>query len=177
MPSIYAVGDVTGRAALTPIAIREGHAFADTVFGNKPWCVDHRLIATAVFSTPEIGVIGHNEDVARRCYGEIDVYKASFRPMKATLSGRNERVIMKVIVERASDRVVGVHVMGPDAGEIIQAVGIAVTMGATKADFRPHHRGASDPRRGIGHDAHAVRGQASGRRGLGEARTGPSQTR
>jgi glutathione reductase (NADPH) len=135
VPSIYAVGDVTGRAALTPIAIREGHAFADTVFGNKPWCVDHRLIATAVFSTPEIGVIGHNEDVARDCYGAIDVYKAAFRPMKATLSGRNERVIMKVLVERASDRVVGVHVMGPDAGEIIQAVGIAVTMGATKADF------------------------------------------
>ncbi len=135
VPSIYAVGDVTGRAALTPIAIREGHAFADTVFGGKPWCVDHRLIATAVFSTPEIGVIGHNEDVARGCYGDIDVYKASFRPMKATLSGRNERVIMKVIVERASDRVVGVHVLGPDAGEIIQAVGIAVTMGATKADF------------------------------------------
>ena len=135
VPSIYAVGDVTGRAALTPIAIREGHAFADTVFGGKPWCVDHRLIATAVFSTPEIGVIGHNEDVARECYGAIDVYKASFRPMKATLSGRNERVIMKVIVERAGDRVVGVHVMGPDAGEIIQAVGIAVTMGATKADF------------------------------------------
>ena len=135
VPSIYAVGDVTGRAALTPIAIREGHAFADTVFGQKPWCVDHRLIATAVFSTPEIGVIGHNEDVARGCYEAIDVYKASFRPMKATLSGRNERVLMKVIVERASDRVVGVHVMGPDAGEIIQAVGIAVTMGATKADF------------------------------------------
>ncbi|WP_232629717.1 glutathione-disulfide reductase [Methylobacterium sp. Leaf118] len=135
VPSIYAVGDVTGRAALTPVAIREGHAFADTVFGGKPWCVDHRLIATAVFSTPEIGVIGHNEDVARGCYDAIDVYKASFRPMKATLSGRDERVIMKVIVERASDRVVGVHVMGPDAGEIIQAVGIAVTMGATKADF------------------------------------------
>ncbi|MBK3405010.1 glutathione-disulfide reductase [Methylorubrum populi] len=135
VPSIYAVGDVNGRAALTPVAIREGHAFADTVFGHKPWCVDHRLIATAVFSTPEIGVIGHNEDVARRCYEAVDVYKASFRPMKATLSGRDERVIMKVLVDRASDRVVGVHVLGPDAGEIIQAVGIAVTMGATKADF------------------------------------------
>ncbi|MDU0220530.1 glutathione-disulfide reductase, partial [Escherichia coli] len=80
----------------------------------------------AVFSTPEIGVIGHNEDVARRCYEAVDVYKASFRPMKATLSGRDERVIMKVLVDRASDRVVGVHVLGPDAGEIIQAVGIAV---------------------------------------------------
>ncbi len=135
VPSIYAVGDVTDRAALTPIAIREGHAFADTVFGNKPWCVDHGLIPTAVFSTPEIGVVGHNEDVARRHFGAIDVYRSSFRPMKATLSGRDERVLMKVIVDCASDRVIGVHVVGHDAGEIIQAVGIAVTMGATKADF------------------------------------------
>ena len=135
VPSIYAVGDVTNRAALTPIAIREGHAFADTVFGGKPWCVDHRLIPTAVFSTPEIGVVGHNEDVARRCFPEIDVYRASFRPMKASLSGRDERTLMKVLVDKPSDRVVGVHVLGHDAGEIIQAVGIAVTMGATKADF------------------------------------------
>lgn len=135
VPSIYAVGDVTDRAALTPIAIREGHAFADTVFGGRPWCVDHKLIPTAVFSTPEIGVVGHNEDVARRCFPEIDVYRSSFRPMKATLSGRDERTLMKVIVERAGNRVVGVHVLGHDAGEIIQAVGIAVTMGATKADF------------------------------------------
>ncbi|HEX8416107.1 MAG TPA: glutathione-disulfide reductase [Methylobacterium sp.] len=135
VPSIYAVGDVTNRAALTPIAIREGHAFADTVFGDKPWSVDHRLIPTAVFSTPEIGVVGHNEDTARGLFGEIEVYKSSFRPMKASLSGRDERVFMKVLVDCASDRVVGVHVLGHDAGEIIQAVGIAVTMGATKADF------------------------------------------
>ena len=135
VPSIYAVGDVTDRAALTPIAIREGHAFADTVFGDKPWRVDHGLIPTAVFSTPEIGVVGHNEDVARDLYATIDVYRSRFRPMKATLSGRDERVLMKVVVDCASDRVVGVHVLGHDAGEIIQAVGIAVTMGATKADF------------------------------------------
>ncbi|GJD78696.1 glutathione-disulfide reductase [Methylobacterium gregans] len=135
VPSIYAVGDVTNRANLTPIAIREGHAFADTVFGGKPAQVDHRLIPTAVFSTPEIGVVGHNEDTARACYGAIDVYRAAFRPMMATLSGRQERVLMKVLVEPESDRVVGVHVVGHDAGEIIQAVGIAVTMGATKADF------------------------------------------
>ncbi|WP_375465105.1 glutathione-disulfide reductase [uncultured Methylobacterium sp.] len=135
VPSIYAVGDVTNRANLTPIAIREGHAFADTVFGARPACVDHRLIPTAVFSTPEIGVVGHNEDVARRLCGAIDVYKASFRPMKAALSGRDERILMKVLVERATDKVVGVHIFGHDAGEIIQAVGIAVTMGATKADF------------------------------------------
>ena len=133
--SVYAVGDVTNRVALTPIAIREGHAFADTVYGGRPTEVDHTLIPTAVFSTPEIGVVGHNEDTARSLCGEIDVYKSDFRAMKATLSGRNERVFMKVIVERATDRVVGVHVLGHDAGEIIQAVGIAVTMGATKADF------------------------------------------
>jgi glutathione reductase (NADPH) len=113
VPSIYAVGDVTNRANLTPVAIREGHAFADTVYGGKPACVDHRLIPTAVFSTPEIGVVGHTEAAAREIYGRIDVYKARFRPMKATLSGREERILMKVI----------------------QAVGIAVTMGATKADF------------------------------------------
>ena len=135
MASIYAVGDVTNRANLTPIAIREGHAFADTVFGNRPSCVDHRLIPTAVFSTPEIGVVGHTEDVARAIFGKVDVYKASVRPMKATLSGRAERILMKVIVDCASDKVVGVHIVGHDAGEIIQAVGIAVTMGATKADF------------------------------------------
>lgn len=133
-PSIFAVGDVTNRAALTPIAIREGHAFADTVFGGKPTMIDHSLIPTAVFTTPEIGVIGHNEDVARR-HCEIDVYKTSFRPMKATLSGRDERVLMKLIVERATDRVIGVHIMGHDAGEMIQLAGVAVTMGATKADF------------------------------------------
>lgn len=135
VPSIYAVGDVTNRANLTPIAIREGHAFADTVFGGKSWAVDHGLIPTAVFSTPEIGVVGHNEDTARKLYGAVDVYRSSFRPMKATLSGSDERVLMKLIVDCASDRVVGVHVLGHDAGEIIQAVGIAVTMGATKADF------------------------------------------
>ena len=135
MPSIYAVGDVTDRANLTPVAIREGHAFADTVFGGKPACVDHRLIPTAVFSTPEIGVVGHTEEAARAIYGRIDVFKARFRPMKATLSGREEQVLMKVLVDCASDRVVGVHIFGHDAGEVIQAVGIAVTMGATKADF------------------------------------------
>ncbi|HEX5867660.1 MAG TPA: glutathione-disulfide reductase [Beijerinckiaceae bacterium] len=134
-PSIYAVGDVTNRANLTPIAIREGHAFADTVFGGRPTMVDHGLIATAVFSTPEIGVIGCSEEAARRRYDAIDVYKTSFRPMKATLSGRDERTFLKLVVERAGGTVVGVHIMGHDAGEMIQLAGIAVTMGATKADF------------------------------------------
>lgn len=135
MPSIYAIGDVTNRAALTPIAIREGHAFADTVFGNKPTMVDYDLIPTAVFSTPEIGVIGCGEQSARARFGEIDIYKTAFRPMRATLSGSQERVMMKLIVERATDKVVGVHIVGHDAGEMIQLAGIAVTMGATKADF------------------------------------------
>ncbi len=134
-PSIYAIGDVTNRANLTPIAIREGHAFADTVFGDRPTMVDHSLIPTAVFSTPEIGTIGPSEAVARQLYDEIDVYKTSFRPMKATLSGRDERTFLKLLVEPVSDKVVGVHIMGHDAGEMIQLAGIAVTMGATKADF------------------------------------------
>ncbi|HEX2135982.1 MAG TPA: glutathione-disulfide reductase [Microvirga sp.] len=135
IPSIYAVGDVTNRAALTPVAIREGHAFADTVFGGKPTLVDHSLIPTAVFSTPEIGVVGLTEAAARSRCGEIDVYKTSFRPMRATLSGRDDRVLMKLLVDPASDRVMGVHIVGHDAGEMIQLAGVAVTMGATKADF------------------------------------------
>jgi glutathione reductase (NADPH) len=134
-PSIYAIGDVTNRANLTPVAIREGHAFADTVFGGRPTMVDHSLIATAVFSTPEIGTIGPSEAVARDLYGDIDVYKTSFRPMKATLSGRDERTLLKLLVERATDKVLAVHILGHDAGEMIQVAGIAVTMGATKADF------------------------------------------
>jgi glutathione reductase (NADPH) len=134
-PSIYAVGDVTNRAALTPIAIREGHAFADTVFGGRPTMVDHHLIPTAVFSTPEIGVIGMSEAAARSACGDVRIYKAGFRAMKATLSGRDERVLMKLVVDDASDRVLGVHIMGSAAGEMIQTVGIAITMGATKADF------------------------------------------
>jgi glutathione reductase (NADPH) len=134
-PSIYAVGDVTNRAALTPVAIREGHAFADTVFGDRPTIVDHGMIPTAVFSTPEIGTVGCTEATARARYGDIDVYKTSFRPMKATLSGRDDRVLMKLLVDRATDRVVGLHVVGHDAGEMIQLAGVAITMGATKADF------------------------------------------
>ena len=134
IPSIYAVGDVTNRANLTPIAIREGHAFADTVFGGRPTMVDHSIIPTAVFSTPEIGVIGCSEAAGRR-RGEVEIYKTSFRSMKATLAGTPDRFFMKVIVAPATDRVIGLHIMGEGAGEIIQAVGIAVTMGATKADF------------------------------------------
>ncbi len=135
VPSIFAVGDVTDRVNLTPVAIREGHALADTLFGGKPWTVDHDVVASAVFSTPEIGTVGLTEEVARGQGRDIDVYRARFRPMKHTLSGRDERTLMKLVVDAESDRVLGVHILGEDAGELIQAVAIAVTMGATKADF------------------------------------------
>jgi len=135
VPSVYAIGDVTNRVNLTPVAIREGHAFADTVFGGKPTPVDHTNVPTAVFSEPEVGVIGLTETQARERLVRLDVYKTTFRPMKATLSGRDTRSFMKLLVDGATDRVVGCHIVGPDAGELIQVVGIAVKMGATKADF------------------------------------------
>jgi glutathione reductase (NADPH) len=135
VPSIYAVGDVTGRANLTPVAIREGHAFADTVYGGRKVKVDHSIIPTAVFSQPELGTVGLTEALARVRHPEIDLYKTSFRAMKNTLSGSQERTFMKLVVDAQSDRVLGVHLMGPGSGELIQAVGIAVTMGATKAQF------------------------------------------
>jgi glutathione reductase (NADPH) len=135
VPNIYAVGDVTDRINLTPVAIREGHAFADTVFGDKPVKVDHTDVPTAVFSEPELGVIGLTEAQAAERYPRVDVYKTSFRPMKATLSGRDTRSFFKLIVDAATDRVLGCHIAGPDAGEMIQLVGIAVKMKATKADF------------------------------------------
>ena len=135
VPNIYAVGDVTNRVNLTPVAIREGHAFADTVYGGKPTKVDHNNVPTAVFSEPELGVIGLTEAQAREQFDTVDIYKTSFRPMKATLSGRAGRVFMKLLVDAASGRVVGCHIAGPDAGEMIQLIGIAVRMGATKADF------------------------------------------
>lgn len=134
-PSIYAVGDVTDRVALTPVAIREGHAFADSVFGKKLWTVDYNTIPTAVFSTPEIGTVGLPEHEALRVHGTVDIYKTSFRPMKAILAGRDERMFMKLIVDHASQRVVGVHIIGPDAAEIVQMAAIALRLGATKADF------------------------------------------
>ncbi|WP_375460741.1 glutathione-disulfide reductase [uncultured Enterovirga sp.] len=136
VPTISAVGDVTNRANLTPIAIREGHAFADTVFGGKPTAVDHGLIPTGVFSTPEIGTVGMSEVAARARHGDdVVIYKASFRPMKATITGRDERTMMKIVVDGPTDRVLGVHLLGHDAGEIIQLAAVALGMGATKADF------------------------------------------
>jgi glutathione reductase (NADPH) len=133
--NIYAVGDVTNRINLTPVAIREAHAFADTVYGGKPTPVDHTNVPTAVFSEPEIGVIGLTESKARERLNKVDIYKSSFRPMKATLPGRDTRMFMKLVVDSITDRVVGCHIAGPYAAELIQVIGIAVKMGATKADF------------------------------------------
>ena len=135
VPGIYAVGDVTDRVNLTPVAIREGHAFADRVFGGKAVSTPYDMIPTAVFSEPEIGTVGLSEADARAAHGELDIYKARFRPMKYTLAGRDERMLMKLVVARGSGRVVGCHVLGPDAGEIVQMAAIAMRMGATKADF------------------------------------------
>lgn len=135
VPSIFAVGDVTDRVNLTPVAIREGHAFADTEFGGKDWTADHSMIPTAVFSQPEIGTVGLTQAEALAAHGAVDVYRSQFRPMKHTLSGRDEKMLMKILVEPESDKVLGVHILGHDAGELAQVLGIALRMGATKADF------------------------------------------
>jgi glutathione reductase (NADPH) len=135
VPHIYAVGDVSGRVALTPVAIREGHAVADSLFGGRPTPIQHRLIPTAVFSQPAAAAIGMTEPVARELGHDVVVFRARFRPMRYALSGRDEQVLVKVLVDRANDRVLGVHMVGPDTPEIIQAIAVAVTMGATKADL------------------------------------------
>ena len=135
VPHIYAVGDVTHRTNLTPVAIREGHAFADSIFGNKRVKVDHSNIPTAVFTQPEVGTVGLTEAEALAQYTHIDIYKADFRSLKATLSGSESRVMMKLIVDASTDRILGCHIVGPEAGELIQVLGIAVKMKATKADF------------------------------------------
>lgn len=132
---IWAVGDVTDRIALTPVAIKEGHAFADTEYGNKPWTADHELVASAVFSTPELASVGLTEEEARKRHGEIDVYRSKFRPMKNVLADREDRSMYKMIVDRASDKVVGIHLLGPGSAEIMQGLAVAMKMGATKADF------------------------------------------
>ena len=135
IPTIYAVGDVTDRVQLTPVAIREGAAFAETVFNDRPTRVDYRLIPTAVFSQPEIGAVGLTEEQARASLRAVDIYETRFRPMKNTLSGRNERMIMKLVVDADTDRVVGCHVLGPDAGEMAQILAVTIQAKATKADF------------------------------------------
>jgi glutathione reductase (NADPH) len=133
--NIYAVGDVTNRVNLTPVAIREGHAFADNVFGGKDAKVDHTQIPTAVFSQPEIGTVGLTEEQARKAHAKIDIYKTSFRPMKHTLSGRDERMMMKLVVDGETDRVLGCHICGEGAGEMAQLLGISIRLGAKKSDF------------------------------------------
>ncbi|MCB1399852.1 MAG: FAD-dependent oxidoreductase, partial [Rhodobacteraceae bacterium] len=135
IPSVYAVGDVTDRINLTPVAIREGHAFADTVFGAMPRQADHELVASAVFTQPfELGTVGMTEEAAREA-GPIEVYATSFRPMKSMFAGRNARVMMKLIVSAENRRVLGCHIVAPEAGEMIQLAAIAVKMGATKEEF------------------------------------------
>jgi len=135
VPHIYAIGDVTHRLNLTPVAIREGHAFADTVFGKRPVEVDHVNVPTAVFSQPEIGTVGLTEAQARAQFSHVDIYKVDFKPIKATLSGRDTSVLMKLVIDGSTDRVVGCHIVGDGAAEMIQLIGIAVKMKATKADF------------------------------------------
>jgi len=134
VPSIYAVGDVTNRAQLTPVAIREGHAFADTVFGGMPTAVDHSLIGEAVFAEPEVGTVGLSEHDAAT-HGDIDVYVTRFRPMMNTLSLKSDRMMMKLITRAGGGEVLGVHILGPGASEIIQMAAIPMAMKASKADF------------------------------------------
>ena len=134
VPSIYAVGDVTDRMNLTPVAIREGHAFADTVFGGKPVKADHALVASAVFTQPELAAVGLSEEAARTA-GPVDVFTTTFRPMRGAFANRADKVLMKLVVAADTHRVLGCHIVGPDAGEMIQLAAIAVKMGATKEDF------------------------------------------
>ena len=134
VPSIFAVGDVTDRVALTPVAIREAQAFAETVFAGRPTRFDHALIPTAVFTQPELATLGLAEAEAR-AQGAVTVYRSSFRPMLHTLAGRDERMLMKLVVASEGERVLGVHIIGHGAAEMIQLAAVAVGMGATKADF------------------------------------------
>ena len=135
VPSIYAVGDVTNRIALTPVAIREGTAVANTLFGQAPTTADLSVVPSAVFSQPPIGTVGLSEHAALQAHEQVDIYRASFRPLRHTLSGRDERTLVKLVVDSASQRVLGAHMVGADAPEIAQGLAIALRMGATKADF------------------------------------------
>ncbi|MEO8142045.1 MAG: glutathione-disulfide reductase, partial [Sphingomicrobium sp.] len=135
VPSIYAIGDVTDRVQLTPVAIREGQAFADTVFGDKPTRVDYDNIPSAVFSHPPLAGVGMTESEARNTLGSVRIYTSDFRPMKNVLAGRNERSLYKLVVDETTDEVVGVHMIGPDAPELLQVAAIAVKAKLTKADF------------------------------------------
>jgi glutathione reductase (NADPH) len=134
VPSVYAIGDVTNRVNLTPVAIREGMAFVETVFHGNPTLVDHDLIPSAVFTQPEFGTVGLSEEAARE-QEEIEVYCTSFKPMQTAFAGATDRVLMKLVVSKANRTVLGCHIVAPGAGEMIQLAGIAIKMGATKEDF------------------------------------------
>ena len=135
MSSIYAIGDVIDRVQLTPVALEEGMVVANALFNEKAGAVDYKNIPTAVFSQPSIGTVGLTEGEARDKYGKVDIYKSDFKALKHTLTGRDERTLMKLIVHPETDVVLGVHMVGPEAGEIIQGIGIAIKAGATKATF------------------------------------------
>ena len=135
VPNIYAVGDVTDRINLTPVAIAEGRAIAETLYNNNPMTMDHADVPSAVFSQPPVSVVGLNEEEARQQYGEVDIYQSRFKPMKNTLSGRDERSFMKLVVDPRTDRVLGCHMLGVDAPEIVQGLAIAIKCGATKQQF------------------------------------------
>ena len=132
---IFAIGDVTDRVQLTPVAIHEAMCFIETEFRGRPTSPDHDLIPTAVFSQPEIGTVGMSEEAAAKAFAELEVYRAEFRPMKATLSGRKEKTIMKLVVNASDRKVVGAHILGHDAGEMAQLLGISLKAGCTKDDF------------------------------------------
>ena len=153
-PNIYAVGDVTDRINLTPVAIAEGHALADTLFGGNPRGVGYDNVASAVFSSPPVGTVGLTEGEARAKFGEVDIYRSSFRPMKHTLGGRDERTMMKLVVERATDRVVGCHMVGLDAPEITQGRGDRAQLRRHQGPVRPYHRHPPNGRGRTGHHAH-----------------------
>jgi glutathione reductase (NADPH) len=133
--SIHAIGDVTNRLNLTPVATAEGMALAKTLFGGTPTPVDHENVPTAVFAHPNLGTVGLSEEKARERYGKVDIYKSAFRSLKHTMGASEEKIFMKLVVDGASQRVVGAHMLGPDAGEVIQGIAIAVKLGATKAQF------------------------------------------
>jgi glutathione reductase (NADPH) len=135
VPSIHAIGDVTNRINLTPVATAEAMWLARTLFRGEPTAVDHGHIPTAVFANPNLATVGLSEELARERFGQVDIYKASFRALKLTMSDTAERTFMKLVVDRATQRVVGAHMIGADAGEIIQGIAIAVKLGATKAQF------------------------------------------
>jgi glutathione reductase (NADPH) len=133
--NLYAVGDVTDRENLTPVAIHEATAFVETVFNDNPTPADHSFIPTAVFSQPEIGTVGLSEEAAREKHPKIDIYKSHFRPLRSMIGGRNEKTLMKLVIDAESDKVLGVHMLGPDAAEIVQMAAIALKLGVTKAQL------------------------------------------